>query len=69
MKYLIRTIIAASVCLSTGIQQGFAAKRDDLLAWEEMQAVSKVDNYEQLPDVEKVCGDAEVKQCLQYLEK
>nr|DAY12515.1 MAG TPA: copper transport outer membrane protein [Caudoviricetes sp.] len=59
MKYLIRTVIAASVCLTIGIQLGCAAKRDDLAAWEEMQAVSRVDNYEQLPDVEKVRGDAE----------
>lgn len=61
MKYLIRTIIAASVCLVIGIHQGCAAKKADLAAWEEMQAISKVDKYEQLPDVEKVRGDAEVK--------
>lgn len=61
MKYLIRTVIAASTCLAVGVQQGYAAKRADLAAWEEMQAVQKVDNYEQLPDVEKVRGDAEVK--------
>ena len=61
MKYLIRTVIAASTCLVIGVQQGCAAKKADLSAWEEMQAVSKVDNYEQLPDAEKACGDAEVK--------
>ena len=61
MKYLIRTVAAASVCLGIGIQQGCAAKRDDLAAWEEMQAVSKVDNYEQLPVIKKVCGNAEVE--------
>lgn len=61
MKYLIRTVIAASVCLAIGIQQGCAAKKADFEAWREMQAVSKVDKYEQLPDVEKVRGDAEVK--------
>lgn len=61
MKYLIRTAIAASACLAIGIQQGCAEKRNDLAAWEEMQAVSKVDNYEQLPDIEKVRGSAEVE--------
>lgn len=61
MKYLIRTVIVASAYLVIGIQQGCAAKKADLTAWEEMQAISKVDNYEQLPDVEKVRGDAEVK--------
>lgn len=61
MKYLIRTVILSGVCLAIGIQQGCSAKKADLAAWEEMQAVSKFDKYEQLPDVEKVRGDAEVK--------
>ena len=61
MKYLIRTVITASACLAIGIQQGCAAKKADLAAWEEMQAISKVDKYEQLPDFEKVRGDTEVK--------
>ena len=41
MKYLIRTIICASACLLVGIQQGFAAKKADLSAWEEMQTAAK----------------------------
>lgn len=61
MKYLIRTIIAASACFAIGIHQGCTAKKTDLAVWEEMQDVSKVDKYEQLPDVEKVHGDAEIK--------
>lgn len=61
MKYLIRTIIAASACLAIGIQQGCTAKKADLAAWEEMQTISKVDKYEQLPDTEKVRGNTEVK--------
>lgn len=61
MKYLIRAVIVSSACLAIGIHQGCTVKKADLAAWEEMQAVSKVDKYEQLPDLEKVRGDAEVQ--------